>query len=799
MAEPEDFPTRIDRRRVLQGSASAALLLAAGPGAASIPQPTKPAPLGAVRLLPSPYLTAVNVNLEYLHRLEPDRLLHNFRSQAGLTPKGAVYAGWESDTIGGHTLGHYLSALSLMHAQTGDAECKRRVSYIVAELALCQAQSADGFVAGFTRRRDDVIEPGRLVFEEVRRGDIRARSFDLNGCWVPLYSWHKLLAGLLDAQRHCGNQAAVPVAEKLGVFIGGVFDALNEEQIQKMLGCEHGGLNESFAELYSRTGDRRWLALSETIYQRKILEPLSRGEDCLPHIHANTQIPKLIGLARLHELTGEARHLKAASFFWETVTRNYSYVIGGNADRESFEGPNSISHHITEQTCESCNSYNMLKLTRYLYAQQPRASYFDYYERTHLNHILAQHHPQTGMFAYMVPMMSGSHREFSTPFNDFWCCVGTGMESHAKHGDSIFWTRGNDVIVNLYVPATLHLARPAIDLRLETAYPFADEILLTVTRAEEKTASAISLRIPAWCTTPSVSIDGKIAPPRVVDGYLRLHRTWRKGEVVRLNLPRKLRIEPTSDDPETVALLFGPLVLAGDLGAATQRFNGPAPVMIEDDLSRADARVRGDVLARRIVPTAEPAVFHTQGLVHPTDLTLRPFTVQYDNNTAVYFRRFTEVGWRQEQARLEAEQARLRALDAQSADIVRLGDADAERDHLLESKISYPVAYRGHAGRDARSGGFFECTMKTRPGPLTLQATYWGEERERRFTIRVDGTIVASEQLSGAGPSDFIERDYLIPAAVTAGRTALRVRFEPETGFSAGPVFGLRLYAGAAV
>jgi DUF1680 family protein len=778
---------------MLQGSASAAaLLLAARPAAASIQPLVKPAPLSAVRLLPSPYLTAVSVNLQYLHRLDPDRLLHNFLSQAGLTPKGAVYAGWESDTIAGHSLGHYLSALSLMHAQTGDAECKRRVVYIVDELRLCQAQSADGFVAGFTRRKGDSIEPGRLVFEEVRRGDIRPRAFDLNGCWVPLYSWHKLMAGLLDAQRHCGNQAAVQVAEKLGAFIGGVFDALSDEQIQKMLSCEHGGLNESFAELYSRTGNRRWLALSESIYQRKILEPLSRGEDCLPNIHANTQIPKLIGLARLHELTGEARHLKAASFFWETVTRNYSYVIGGNADRECFEGPRSISRHITEQTCESCNSYNMMKLTRYLYAQQPRASYFDYYERTHLNHILAQHHPQTGMFAYMVPMMSGSHREFSTPFDDFWCCVGTGMESHAKHGDSIFWTRGSEIIVNLYIPATLNLTQPLIGLRLETAYPFADEIVLTVTRAEAKSASAISLRIPEWCNDPSVSVDGHTEALRVVDGYLRLHRTWRSGEVVRLVLPRKLRIEPTLDDPETVALLFGPMVLAGDLGPATQRWDGLAPVLVGNDLAR------GDNLEKSVVPAAQPAVFRTQGLVHPTDLTLRPFTFQHDNNTAVYFRCLTDAQWQQEQIKFKTEQARLQELDARSTDVVRLGDADAERGHSLQSKISYPVIYRGRAGRDARSGGFFECSMKARPGRLTLQATYWGEERDRRFTILVDGAIVATEQLSGAGPSEFMERNYSIPPELTNEKAVLQIRFEPQTGFSAGPVFALRLYAGTA-
>ncbi len=785
MPQPDDFAVHIDRRRVLQGSASAALLLAALPAISSIRQSIKPVPLSAVRLLPSPYLTAVTVNLGYLHRLDPDRLLHNFRSQAGLAAKGAVYAGWESDTIGGHTLGHYLSALSLMHAQTGDVECRRRVIYIVDELTLCQAQNADGFVAGFTRRQGDAIEPGRSVFDDIRRGDIRARSFDLNGSWAPLYSWHKLMAGLLDAHRHCGNNAAVHVAEKLGVYIGGVFDSLSDAQIQKMLDCEHGGLNESFAELYGRTGNRRWLALSESIYHRKVLEPLSRGEDCLANIHANTQIPKLVGLARLHELTGEARHLKAAGFFWETVTRDYSYVIGGNADREYFEGPRSISRHITEQTCESCNSYNMLKLTRHLYADTGAAKYFDYYERTHLNHILAQHHPQTGMFAYMVPLMSGGHREFSTPFDDFWCCVGTGMESHAKHGDSIFWTHGRDVIVNLYIPSVLKLPSPFIGLRLETAYPFADDIVLTVTQAEGDSRSAVSLRIPAWCERPGLSVNGRDLAVSVTDGYLRLRRSWKTGDVIRLVLPRTLRMEPTPDDPGTVAMLFGPLVLAGDLGPATERWDGVAPVLVGNDTSRG------------IVPTAEPAVFRTQSLVHPTDLTLRPFTFQHDNNTAVYFRCFTETDWQQEQVKFKAEQARLRELDARSADVLRLGDADAERDHSLESKISYPVVYRGRAGRDARSGGFFECTMKARPGVLILQATYWGEERDRRFTILVDGTTVAREQLSGAGPSDFIERDYLIPPALANEKAVLRIRFEPETGFSAGPVFGLRLYSGA--
>jgi DUF1680 family protein len=766
----------------LKCTGSAALLIAAGRTHATVRAGAKPAPLEAVRLLPSPYLTAVSANLTYLKRLEPDRLLHNFRSQAGLEPKGEVYGGWESDTIGGHILGHYLSALALMYAQTGDTECRQRVAYILGELELCQSRSADGFVGGFTRRRGDAVEPGRRVFEEIVRGDIRARNFDLNGCWVPLYSWHKLMAGLLEADRHCADARALEITQKLGGYIAGVFDALDDAQIQAMLDCEHGGLNESFAELYSRTGNRRWLALSETIYHRKILEPLSRGEDCLAYIHANTQIPKIIGLARLHELTGESRHGKAAQFFWDTVVEDYSYVIGGNSDREYFQAERSIARHITEQTCESCNSYNMLKLTRHLYAADPAARYFDYYERTHLNHILAQQNPATGMFAYMVPLMSGSHREYSTPFDDFWCCLGTGMESHAKHGDSIFWLREREVIVNLYVPATLTLPGEGMGLRLETRYPFGDDIVLTVTQAHGKTPSTLSLRVPDWCENPHAELNGARVAVQARAGYLTLRRAWRSGDVVRLLLPRALRIEPTADDPDTIALLYGPLVLAGDLGPATDPWAGPAPALV------------GSGLSERIVPTGAAATFKTDGIVRPADLLLKPFTFQHERNTAVYFRRFSETAWAQQQIALAAEASRLEQLRERSSDFVSLGDAEAERQHALESKISYAVRYRGRAGRDARSGGFFECTVRTKPGPLTLQAVYWGEERERRFKILIDDELLATEQLNGEKPGNFFERDYPIPAALSAGKSALRVRFEPEPGVSAGPVFGLRLY-----
>lgn len=772
-------------RRLLLGAAPAALLLAAGraPGLSfPVPQPrAQPLPLNRIRLLPSPYLTAVEANRAYLHRLEPDRLLHNFRTQAGLEPKGAVYGGWESDTIAGHTLGHYMTALALMHAQTGDVESKRRLIYIIEELALCQAQSPDGFVAGFTRRNGDKIEHGKLVFDEVRRGDIRSRGFDLNGCWVPLYTWHKLFAGLLDADRLCGLPQGIPVAEKLGAYIDGVFADLDDAQIQKVLDCEHGGINESFAELYARTGNRRWLALAEKIYHRKVLAPLSEGIDSLPNIHANTQIPKIIGLARLHEITGAERHAAAAKFFWETVTRDYSYVIGGNADREYFQAPRTVSKHITEQTCESCNTYNMLKLTRHLYTWMPDARYFDYYERAHLNHILAHQNPKTGMFAYMVPLMSGTHREYSSPFDDFWCCVGSGMESHAKHGDSIYWRNGDMLLVNLYIASVLDDPESGWNVRLDTDYPFSDTISVIVTKAPR--GGTLALRVPSWCDKPTLSINGEAHTEGPQNDYFRLSRDWRDGDRIVLTLPRQPRLEATVDDPDMVAILYGPLVLAGDLGPASEKWEGLPPVLV------------GSTLLTGIAPTPTEAVFQTNGIVRPADLTLRPFTFQHERRTAVYFKRFTDAGWQAEQVRYQQEQERLRDLAARSADIMHLGEMQAERDHKLDAKISYPVVYRGRNGRDARSEGFFEFTLKTRPGPLVLQSTYWGEERNRRFAILIDGTKLADERLEAEQPGAFFERDYPIPEGLTEGKRTIRVRFEPEKGYSAGPSFGVRLFS----
>ncbi|MET0534795.1 MAG: glycoside hydrolase family 127 protein [Steroidobacter sp.] len=752
-----------------------------------LPATAQSLPLSDVRLLPSPFADAVEANRKYLLALSPDRLLHNFRKFAGLEPKGEVYGGWEGDTIAGHTLGHYLTALALMYAQTGEPEAKRRAEYIVSELAEVQKKQGDGYVAGFTRKRKDgTIVDGKEIFPEIMRGEIRSAGFDLNGCWVPLYNWHKLFAGLMDVDTYCGGNArAVRVAVGLGGYIEKVMNALSDEQVQTMLDCEHGGINESFAELYARTKDHRWLKLAERLYHKRILDPLTAQRDELAQRHANTQVPKLIGLARLHELTGNANHATAASFFWKTVTTDHSFVIGGNSDREYFSEPRTISRHITEQTCEACNTYNMLKLTRHLFAWRPSGEFFDYYERAHLNHILAHQDPATGMFTYMTPLMSGTKREFSSPTDSFWCCVGSGMESHAKHGDSIWWHSNDTLMVNLFIPSRATWRERSAQLELNTTYPYDGVVNIKVTSLRKAQKFALALRVPGWAKNPPLTVNGTPVATETDSGYLIVRRRWREGDAVAFTLPLELRLEPTPGDDTTIAIVRGPMVLAADLGPADQPFSAAAPALVGADL-----------LADFKPVEPQQAIYRASTVTRPTALTFTPFYKNYHRRSAVYFRRFTDAEWANEERAFVAEQARQKELATRSVDVMHLGEMQPERDHGLTSEISYPVVYRGRQGRDARTGGFFSFRMKTRPGPLILQATYWADERVRKFHILVEGTRIATQALRPDKPV-FFDVDYEIPEELTRGKESVEVRFEPEPGNTAGPVFGVRLYTKA--
>lgn len=750
----------VSRRGVIASSLACSVLPARAFGTRSGANHATPFPLAQVRLKPSIFLTSIAANQRYLLALEPDRLLHNFYAGAGLATRGEAYGGWEARGIAGHSLGHYCSALALLYAQTGNPVLRERVAYVVDALARVQDAHGDGYAGGTTVERDGRTVDGKIVYEELRRGIIRSTGFSLNEGWVPLYTYHKVLAGVLDAHRLAGLAPALRVAIGLADYLGRILERLDDRQIQDILRTEHGGLTESYAELHDRTGDARWIRLSRRLRHREIVDPLRAGRDILPGRHANTQIPKIIGEARIHELTGDADPAEVARMFWTTVTRDHSYVIGGNSDYEHFGQPRHLAERLNAQTCECCNSYNMLKLTRHLYGWTGDPAYFDFYERAHLNHVMSQQDPATGMFTYFTALASGLGRVHSTPTEDFWCCVGSGMESHAKHGDSIYWTRGGAVAINLFYASRLDA--PDVRLDMDTGFPFEDVVRITVGKAPK----TLALRVPAWCAAPECRVNGRRAGA-IRDGYWTLDGL-RKGDRVTLRLPMGVRVESMPDDPRLVAFLSGPLVLAANLGPADRPFEGLPPAIV------TDAKVPS------LVAVEGPHGYRLGAQGRPGDVALSPFFTQHANRTAVYFRSFASHDWAAESVAWEAELREQQAIQRRTVDLVRLGEQQPEVDHrFVEQGDSASLPHVVERGRVLRQG-WFAFDLATAAGPLVLQVAYGGGARDKDVAITIDDVPLVRERLAGTATAARNIRTYALPEALTAGKTKVRVRFQAE-------------------
>jgi len=777
-----------ERRRLLAWSAAALATgmvgfpkqvwaLTPAPAASSMPE--------QVRLLPSVFADAVAATRRYLMQLSPARLLHNFYQQAGLPTQAEVYGGWESDTIAGHTLGHYLSALALMYAGNDDAECKARADAIVTELKRCQYAGGDGYVAGFTRKREDgTIEGGRAVFDDISRGEVEALPFRLNGSWAPFYTWHKLCAGLLDAHRYCGNADALKVLTELARYIERKLAPLDHARMQQVLECEFGGMSESLAELSARTGDVRWLVLARRFRHDKVLDPLVAGHDQLNRLHANTQIPKILGAARGFELDGDRGDAAAALFFWQRVVNHHSYAIGGHSDREYFQTADSISKYITEQTCEHCNTLNMIRLGRYLQRWSGDVQYVEFHERALYNHILSQQHPEGGRYTYMTPMLSGEARSYSEPEGDFWCCVGTGMESHAQFSDAIYALDGHELRIDLYISSVLEHSVHAMSLQMESGLPDAGDVVVRVNSLKPGALRTLRLRRPSWAGEMRIVVNGKpvIALPQ--KGYVRIERDWQAGDLVLVTFTLPVLVEPCSDDSSMVSVRRGPCVLAADLGPSDQPWDGNEPWLpmgSEREFGTPDANGR---LSLRL-----PS--------HPEGLDFAPFHALHDRRYAVYFRYFDDEGRREWELAEARRRAETEALNQRSLDHMVPGENKSEQAHtVMVSGESYAVNYRRQSGRDVRTGGVLEFTLRSERMADMLRLRYWGEEFRRRFSIYVNGMLLVHEVLDGGRGNDFVDVDYPLPAMLQmASADGWRVRIEPDGGYSAGPIFGVWLLA----
>lgn len=525
--------------------------------AAKIPARLQPFDMADVDLGEGPFLHAQRMTLAYLLRLQPDRMLHQFRVNAGLAPKAPAYGGWESDPIWrdihcqGHTLGHYMSACALAWRSTRDDRFRQRVDYMAAELSECQTASGTGLVCAFP-------EGGALVAAHLRGENITG---------VPWYTLHKVFAGLRDAALLADSATSREVLIRLADWAVIATRPLSDAQFETMLDTEHGGMNEVLADLYFMTGKDDYRLLAQRFSHKAILAPLAAGRDQLDGLHANTQIPKIVGFERVYEATGDGAYRDAAQFFWHTVVRNRSFATGGHGDNEHFFPAADFDRHVfSAKGSETCGQHNMLKLTRALFLHDPDADYVDYYERTLYNGILASQDPDSGMATYFQGARPGYMKLYHTPENSFWCCTGTGMENHVKYRDSIYFHEGRTLYVNLFIPSTLRWRAQEAVLVQTTDFP---EKPVTSLRWSLKrpTELTLKLRHPRWSRTAAVLVNGKEATVSTTPGsYIHLARQWRDGDRVELRMIMEHAIERASVAPDIVALTYGPLVLAGALG-----------------------------------------------------------------------------------------------------------------------------------------------------------------------------------------------------------------------------------------
>lgn len=716
----------------------------------------RPFPLTDVRLLDSPCKVAQDANQRYLRSLDFDSLLYTFRQNAGLPTPGQPFGGWEAPTceVRGHFIGHYLSACALMYASAGDEGLKTRAEAMVGELAKCQQALGGEYLSAFPESFFDRLESMQNV------------------PWAIYYTIHKIMAGLLDVYQYCGCGQALDVLQGMASYFHKRTGGLSIHQMDRILTVEFGGMSEVLHNLYAITQNPQHLELAHRFDRAEFLGPLSLEHDNLSRIHANTHIPEICGAARRYELLCDERYRTVTRFFWDCVVNTRTYATGGSNEAEHWPDPGKLAGTLTASNQESCTTYNMLKVTRYLYTWTGETKYAELYQRAYLNGILGTQDPETGMLEYFLPLAAGHSRTYGTPTDSFWCCYGTGIESFAKLGDSIYFHGDDAVYVNLLVPSVARWAEKGVTLEQRTGFPREEGTTISV-RVAQPTAFSLNLLVPHWAEKgASATLNGEMLQTEAMPGsYLRIDRTWTDGDTLQVSMPMSLRAEAMPDDPELVALMYGPLVLAG----LTDK-----PVYFLADASRPQDWVKP--------VEGEPLTFRTSGQVE--DLTFVPLNETLHRRYGVYFV-VTHEGSEKHKAILAEEEAKRRLL-ARVVDSVTPMDEAGEKAHGLQGERTGAGPHLGRAWRHATDGGWWSWDLKVLPDvPMTLQCTYWGSDAgQREFDILVDGQLLATQKLERNAPDRLFDVQYPIPPVVTKGKAKVTVKFQGHPGNFAGGVFG---------
>ncbi len=638
--------------------------------------------LQEVRITDGPFKNAQDVDMKYILDLEPDRLLAPYLIDAGFPTKEDRYGNWESIGLDGHIAGHYLSALAMLYASTDNEELKTRLDYMLSELERCQNKNGNGYVGG--------IPQGNIFWDRIHNGDIDGSGFGLNNTWVPLYNIHKLFAGLIDAYHFTGSEKAKTIVIKLGDWFIDLIAPLSDEQIQNILKTEHGGITESFADLYNITKDKKYLETAEKLTHKSFLEPLLHKEDKLTGLHANTQIPKIIGYEKVAELTDNKELSEAVKFFWRDVSQTRSVAFGGNSVAEHFNPVDDFSSMIkSNQGPETCNSYNMVRLSKALFLDNNDVSYLDFYERTLYNHILSSQHPEKGGFVYFTPIRPNHYRVYSQPDTSMWCCVGSGLENHTKYGELIYSHNQNDIYVNLFIPSTLNWEEKNIKLTQSTKFPYENqsEIVLNL---KKKQAFALNIRQPEWAENFEILVNGTLQKTQEKpSSYISINRKWNSGDKITIKFKTSTHLENLPDGSNWVAYVDGPIVLAAK--TSTEDLDG----LFADD-SRMGHATHGKYFpldeAYALVGDKDSYLSKPKDLgkrhFSLDSLELQPFFEVHDSRYQMYFQTYSTDEYKEKQAILKQQEMAAAALEAKTIDKVNCGEQQPEVGHLYKGEKS---------------------------------------------------------------------------------------------------------------
>ncbi|PPK87737.1 hypothetical protein CLV84_0687 [Neolewinella xylanilytica] len=758
-------------------------------------------PLSAVSLEAGPFLRAQQTDLDYIMKMDPDRLLAPYLEEAGMDPEAENYGNWESSGLNGHIGGHYLSALSLMYASTGDDAVHERLTYMLDRLQEAQEKNGNGYIGG--------IPDGKPMWKEIEGGDIRAGAFSLNDRWVPLYNIHKIFAGLRDAYDYAGSEQALDMLVKLSDWFVETTEDLSAEEMQDMLRSEHGGLNEIFADVYAYTGEEKYLDLARRLSHEVVLDPLLVREDRLTGMHANTQIPKVIGFERVAQVTNDTSWSGAADYFWRTVVDERTVSIGGNSVREHFHPADDFSSMIaSNQGPETCNTYNMLRLTKMLYLDNPGQQYIDYYERAMYNHILSSQHPDGG-FVYFTPMRPRHYRVYSQPQEGFWCCVGSGLENHGKYGELIYAHTEDDVYVNLFIASTLDWEEKGLQLRQVTDFPYKSnsEIALSL---EQPSRFALHLRHPGWVPEGAfaVSVNGEEQSVTTDQaGFVSIDREWKSGDRVSVNLPMETRVEFLPDNSPWASFVHGPIVLAAATGSddleglladdsrmghvAAGEFLplDEAPMVVQDggELSSQVNALPGDSLRFTIANAVTPD--GSEALV------LQPFFEVHDSRYMLYWRVTDPDELEQIRTDMRAAEAEQLALEASTVDHVAAGEQQPETEHRFAGEqTDNGSTDEGKSWRSARGWFSYDLNNTAKAGK-TLRIIHEAAGPPRKFDVLINEEVVQAVSLPGSREGGEQTLDIHIPEAVlnSAAGEAFTLTFAAAEGSFTGQIYSVRL------